>query len=285
MFVWAVAAAASLVYLVSLAISPDAGKAGSKEAQSEAEQPIRLASRALTELGVVRRTVGDVQRDLAQVREGLEQRETADRHTQTRLAVLEDKVTALSPPALPAPPVAAATPPPPSGKGKAADKAKSKDKAAAESHTTSRLSRLETEEKDGPDDPFSQPRVETGSLPGARDPEAPAAVGPSVPPVQPVVTFGAPVVTPTKSKGSTFAVQVAAGSSLDALKGTWKHLQNKHEALAGLEPRVMAPKAEGGKYRLVVGPFPSKADAEKVCTDMGVGRTGCFSTSFGGEPL
>lgn len=293
MFVWAVAAAAALAYLASLATSPDFGKAGTKEAQGEAEQPLRLATRALTEVGAVRRAVGDVQRDVAQVREGLEQRDAADKQTQSRLTELEDKVSALTPAAAPAP-VAASTPPAAAAKAKAADKGKpgdkGKDKAATDPRATSRLSRIETEEKDGPDDPFAQRRVETGSLPG-QEPEAPAAA-PANPPVQPVVMFGAPVVTTTaaaptaaKAKGSGFAVQVAAGSSLDALRSTWKHLQSKHEALSGLEPRYVAPKAEGGKYRLVAGPFPSKADAEKACTDMGVGRTGCFSTSFNGEPL
>jgi hypothetical protein len=45
------------------------------------------------------------------------------------------------------------------------------------------------------------------------------------------------------------------------------------------------PRAEGGPYRLLAGPLPSKADAEKVCADMGVGRKGCFSTGYIGQPL
>lgn len=284
MFFWAVAVAAALAYLASLASSPDLGKPGTKEAQAEGEQPLRMASRALSEVGVVRRTVGDMQRDIAQVREGLEQRDTADKQTQSRLAVLEEKVSTLAPSTAP---VAVNTPPAASPKAKAADKAKSKDKAP-DGRATSRLSRLEGEEKEGPDDPYAQPRVETGSLPGAQE-ETPAPA--ANPPVQPVVTFGAPVVTPSatpaksKSAGSGFAVQVGAGSSLDALRSTWKSLQTKHEALAGLEPRVVAPKADGSKYRLLAGPFPSKADAEKACENMAVGRSGCFSTSFSGEPL
>ena len=51
------------------------------------------------------------------------------------------------------------------------------------------------------------------------------------------------------------------------------------------KPRYVPPRTEGGPYRLVAGPLPSKADADKVCTDMGVGRQGCFSTQLAGEPL
>lgn len=281
MFIWAVAAAAALAYLASLATAPDLSKAGTKEAQAEAEQPLRLASRALSEIGTVRRTVGDMQRDISQIRDTLTERDATERQTQSRIAALEEKVTSL--PSSTAP-VAAATPPAtPVPKQKAADKAKAKDKATPEARSTSRLSRVEGEEKDGPDDPYAQPRVETGSLAG-QDSEQPAAATPP-PPVQPVVTFGVPVVTPTKGKGTGFAVQVGAGASVDALRATWKQLQSKHDSLSGLEARVVAPKAEGGKYRLVAGPFSSKADAEKACTDMNVGRTGCFSTAFSGDPL
>ena len=155
---------------------------------------------------------------------------------------------------------------------------KAKDKTADRS--TSRLSRLENEEEK---DPFERPeaeRVETGSI----VPPAQPAPAPASPAAAPTITFGAPVVTPTKSS-TTYAVQIGAGNSREAVRSSWNQLTNKHAALQGLEPRVVAPKAEGGKFRLMAGPFPSKAEAERVCADMGVGRTGCFSTTFGGEPL
>jgi hypothetical protein len=81
-------------------------------------------------------------------------------------------------------------------------------------------------------------------------------------------------------------VQLAAGPSLDALKLSWSLLAERHGAiLATLQPRFVPPRNEGGPYRLVAGPLPSKADADKVCADMGVGRTACFSTTFIGQPL
>lgn len=275
LFIWVVASAAALAYLASLLTGPDISRALQQQAQGEPEQSTRLASRALSEVGNVRRSVSEIQRDVSQIREGLEQRDNAERQTQSRLAALEERIAGTNAPVA----SNAATPP---AKQKAVEK-KAKDKAADRS--TSRLSRLENEDEK---DPFEQrseaERVETGSiLPPAKPAPAPAAT-PAAPPVAPTITFGAPVVTPTKSS-TTYAVQIAAGNSLEAIRSSWTQLSGKHPALQGLEPRVVAPKAEGGKYRLMAGPFPSKTEAERVCLDMNVGRTGCFSTTFGGSPL
>lgn len=272
LFVWVVASAAALAYLASLLTGPDLSRALQQQAQGEPEQSTRLASRALSEVGNVRRSVSEIQRDVSLMREGLEQRDNAERQTQSRLAALEERVTGMNAP------VASSTQAP-AAKQKAVEKAadkKVKDKAADRS--TSRLSRLENEDEK---DPYERPepeRVETGSIvPPAQPAPPPAAASPTI-------TFGAPVVTPTKAS-TTYAVQIGAGNSRDAIRSSWTQLTSKHAALQGLEPRIVAPKVEGGKYRLMAGPFPSKAEAERVCADMGVGRTGCFSTTFGGEPL
>jgi cell division septation protein DedD len=110
------------------------------------------------------------------------------------------------------------------------------------------------------------PNIETGSI------AAP-----------PAITFGEPEVTPARQ---AFAVQLAAGPSLDSLRLSWSLLRDRHGgALASLQPRFIAPRAEGGPYRLLAGPLPSKADADKVCTTMGVGKQSCFSTPYTGDPL
>ena len=97
------------------------------------------------------------------------------------------------------------------------------------------------------------------------------------------ITFGEPEVTPAQQ---AFAVQLAAGPSLDALRLSWNLLRERHgSALGPLQPRFVSPRTAGGPYRLLAGPLPSKADADKVCTDMGVSRKGCFTTAYVGEPL
>lgn len=269
LFIWVVASAAALAYLASLLTGPDLSRALQQQAQGEPEQSTRLASRALSEVGNVRRSVSEIQRDVGQIREGLEQRDNNDRQTQSRLSALEERVSGMNAPV-------ASNTQGPAAKQKAVEKSDKKAKDKTADRSTSRLSRLENEEEK---DPFERPeaeRVETGSIVPPAQPAPPAAA--------PTITFGAPVVTPTKSS-TTYAVQIGAGNSREAVRSSWNQLTNKHAALQGLEPRVVAPKAEGGKFRLMAGPFPSKAEAERVCADMGVGRTGCFSTTFGGEPL
>ena len=54
---------------------------------------------------------------------------------------------------------------------------------------------------------------------------------------------------------------------------------------AALEPRIVPPRSDGGPYRLLAGPFATKADADRVCTEMGVGRNGCYVTTYIGAPL
>lgn len=281
LFIWVVASAAALAYLASLLTGPDLSRAlQQQQAQGEPDQSTRLASRALSEVGNVRRSVSEIQRDVSLIREGLDQRDNADRQTQSRIAALEERVAGVNAPVANAPAAA---------KQKAVEKNEKKAKDKAADRSTSRLSRLENEDEK---DPFEQrtegERVETGSIvPPAQPthvqpvPTQPVAMAPPPPAT---ITFGVPVVTPTKSS-TTYAIQIGAGTSRDALRSSWNQLSSKHAALQGLEPRVVAPKVEGGKYRLMAGPFPSKSEAERVCIDMGVGRTGCFSTTFGGEPL
>ena len=80
-------------------------------------------------------------------------------------------------------------------------------------------------------------------------------------------------------------MQLGAGPSLDALRMSWLALRDQHgDALGTLQPRFVAPRGGSGPYRLVAGPLPSKADAEKVCTDMGLGRGACLPTTALGQP-
>jgi len=47
----------------------------------------------------------------------------------------------------------------------------------------------------------------------------------------------------------------------------------------------VAPRSDGGHYPLLAGPFAPRADASRVCTAMGVGRSGCYVTTYIGAPL
>jgi hypothetical protein len=272
--VWGLLAAGGLTYLASLGlpiVSP--GKPPAQQvAAIDPELGVRVANRALAEVGSVQQTVRAIQSDLGRLKDTVDQREVQERESQARLSAVEERLTALA-----TPPVAAEAPQSPhiiSPKQKAAEKKAASDKRAAEQRAGAHVVPVAEGPSPTPPratDPAPQaaadaPTIETGSIPAS------AAT----------VTFGEPQVTPVRQ---AYSVQVAAGPSLDALRLTWNKLTQQHGALAVLQPRFVAPKPGSATYRLVAGPLASKADAEKVCQDMGVGHQGCLPTTSVGKPL
>jgi cell division protein FtsN len=269
---WGLLAAGGLTYLASLAWHVDLRMPQEQVAQPAIDPALglRVANKALAEIDNVQQTVGEIQKDLGRLKDAVGQHDAQEREAQSRLAALEERVSTL---ATPAPPPAVSVITIPSAKQKAADKAKAAaEKRAAEQRATSRVVSVVEEPKEEPPaaapapEPAS-PKLETGSIPGS----------------PPAITFGEPQVTPVKQ---TYAVQLGAGPSLDALRMSWMALRDQHgEALGALQPRFVAPRGGSGSYRLVAGPLPSKADADKVCAELGVGREGCFATTALGQPL
>jgi hypothetical protein len=277
---WGLLAAGGLTYLASLAWQPQLFAPAPRPQVTEADPGIQAANKALAEVGSVRRVVTEIQKDLGRIKDDISRREAEEKAAQERLTRLEDRVTTMA-----ATPVAQATPEPahgpivttvrprPSEKGRATAE-KRQNGAEPPRAPTHIISVTETPAaapvltvKPKAEAPKTEPlKIETGSI------AAP-----------PAITFGEPEVTPARQ---AFAVQLAAGPSLDALRLSWGLLVERHGgALASLQPRFIAPRAEGGPYRLLAGPLPSKADADKVCAAMGVGKQGCFSTPHIGDPL
>lgn len=280
LIVWGLLAAGGLSYLATLALQPETAATAALSQAPEPDQSLLLANRALSEVGKVRQSVGEMQRDLGQMRDHLEQRDSSEKTVQSRLAALEDRVTTLATPVV-APP----TPSAPQGPSAKKDKAKSKNLVEVPA--------VKGPSQRAPSRVISVVGV-PASVPGGQDPAATPTAEPA-PPAAPLetgslappatITFGEPVVTPSRT-ATFFAVQIGAGQSLDALRLSWSLLVEKHgETLAALEPRAVAPRTEGGPYRLVAGPLTSKAEAERVCAQMGVSRANCFSTSYVGDPL
>jgi hypothetical protein len=126
-----------------------------------------------------------------------------------------------------------------------------------------------------------KPADEAAAITGTTPPSATIETG-SIPPKAEIV-FGEAVVTRTGAQ--EMAVQLAVGPSLQAVRQSWEELSERYGLLAALRPRVVAPRAEGGTYRLLAGPLPSKADAQRICSQLGVGSKACFATQFSGAPL
>jgi cell division protein FtsN len=272
LFAWGLLAAGGLTYLGTLAWQPDwlspPPPRPQVVAEPEPDPALRMATRAIAEIRDVRRSVGDVQRTVGEIKDTLDQNAADNRAVHTRLTAIEGRVSEIA--AQETVPVAAApvaAPP----KQKTAEKTQHKIVAAPKSSETQAATRVLSATMSVPDQaakPAPEPAaraIETGSI------------------KQAPIAFGEPVVT---RSSTNFAIQLGAGRSLDALKLSWSLLLDQHgDALQSLEPRLIAPRTEGTSYRLVAGPFDTRAEAEKVCAAMNLSRNKCFSTIFAGEPL
>jgi hypothetical protein len=100
---------------------------------------------------------------------------------------------------------------------------------------------------------------------------------------QPEIVFGEAVVTRAEH---LYAVQLDSAVSLDALRMRWGLLVERYgSTLATLQPRYVAPRAQGGPYRLLAGPLTSAADAKGICGELRAQIPACSTTDFAGEPL
>ncbi len=266
---WAVLAVGALAYLTFLAFPQSPSRVAQRAPAADAETgpTLRAVAKSLSEMGVaVRRGFADVQKDVTHLKEVMVEQDGKVKAADTRLNALEERVASIE---------AARAPASPPSKTKAPDpKAKAVDKQPAPSKTSD--ARVTPHVINAPP-PSSPPRenprpakqealLETGSIAKSRE-----------------VVFGDPVVTPTNA--GPYAVQLAASPSLDGLRQRWDQLVDQHGSLATLQPRVVQPRGGGGPYRLVAGPIESKADADRLCADMRVARTSCFTTPYSGSPL
>ena len=265
---WGLMAAGGLTYLGSLAWQTDFLVPPPQTQISEGEQALNIANNTRIELNTVRRTVAEVQRGVGQVKEAVDQQSAKQQEADARISALAERVTTIA--------ASATAPPQPTTKLKSAEKGAAKaDRALARSPRIISVAEAAPQAPPAsatppaPEAPEAAPPIETGSI-------APSASG--------TIVFGEPVVTRTTT--SSFAVQLGAGPSLDGLRAQWGQLVAQHgDALGSLEPRYVPPRADGGPYRLMAGPLPTRAEADKICAEMGVNRNQCFSTTFIGQRL
>ena len=262
---WALLASGALAYLAVLAFPPTAEApapqvtvAPSKDASTEVKVR-QVKTTEVKALAEVQGSLSEIRKDVSQLQEAVGERVINEKVVQTRLTALEDRVTTIdgqqeSPSAAPVSKVPGITLLPP---GQPRPVAEPPFKPIDESSAAA----------------LAPP-------PGA--PGAPIETG-SIPPKAEIV-FGEPVVTRVGTP--EMAVQLAAGPSLQAVRQSWELLSERHAGtLAALQPRVVAPRGEGGVYRLLAGPLPSKVDAERICSQLGVGSKACFATKYVGAPL
>jgi hypothetical protein len=262
---WALLASGALVYLAVLSFPPSAAvpapQATVKPAKDTptdmSEVKVRQVKttevKALTEM---QGSLSEIRKDVSQLQETVGERVVNEKVVQTRLNALEERVSTIDgqpeqAPAAPAAKVPGISLLPTGGPRPAAEPP---FKAVEEPMAITIA-------------PPPSPPIETGSIPPKAE-----------------IVFGEAVVT--RASGPEMAVQLAAGPSLQSMRQSWELLSERHGGTLGpLKPRVVAPRGEGGVYRLLAGPLPTKADAERICSQLGVGAKACFATQYAGAPL
>ena len=261
---WASLAVGALGYLAHLALQPQqAAQTRTQVAEPDPGQAIRALAKTTVEMGTMRRNLSDIQKDVADLKEVATERETKDKSVTARLTTVEERLAALHASAEPA-----ETSP---------SKAKVSERHQRKTTEPRVTARVITVPQEGP----APAPVPPAPLFKDDGPPVPLVTGSIAPKEE--ITFGEPTVT--RVGPIAFAVQLAAGPSLPGLRQSWGQLRERHGSLASLEPRVVPPRSDGGPYRLLAGPFATRADADRVCTEMGVGRNGCYVTTYIGTPL
>jgi hypothetical protein len=271
---WGLLATGALSYLGTLVWPPELLSAAPAPAAipqrpqlAEADQALRTASKALADVGSVRRAVGDVQKSVDQLQASIQQQQAQEKAVEARVAALEDRVSSVA-----AAVVAVQQPPPSPSTSKKAEKLeKSRPKAVAE----------KADKKDGP--PRQPTRIISAAPAPKSESPAPTIETGSIAAAPAPIVFGDPVVTRAQE---SYAVQLVAAPSLDALRLNWTMLVDRHgPTLSELQPRYLSPQAAGGQYRLLAGPFKSAKEAARVCGELLARQVHCATTEYTGQPL
>jgi phage-related minor tail protein len=90
----------------------------------------------------------------------------------------------------------------------------------------------------------------------------------------PEITFGPPIVTPA---AEPVGIHLDAGPSIDALRLKWSMLHHRHSSVLGdLEPRfLIAGTAGSPSFQLMAGPISSAEEASRLCALLRAKRVAC----------
>jgi hypothetical protein len=260
--IWALLASGALAYLAVLAFPPSA--------QAPAPPQVSLKPPQDTSTEVSARQVKTTEvKDMTQVQGSLNEirKEVSPPPEAVGERPLNEKVVQTSPNA-------------PEERVSTTDGAQPPPAAAAPAAKVPGISVLATAGPPVAEAPF-KPVDEPTAATSAPPPAASIETG-SIPP-KAEISFGEAVVT--RAGPQEMAVQLAAGPSLQAVRQSWEQLSERYGLLTALQPRVVAPRGDRGVYRLLAGPLPTKADAERICSQLGVGGKACFATQYTGAPL
>jgi hypothetical protein len=260
LFTWGLLAVGALAYLTLLTFPPQA-----VSPPTASVTPAGGDADGSKEIAEVRGSIGEIRKDVTELKASASERAENEKVIKTRVTALEERVSTID---------GAPPPPPPATDGGVQSKAAPSENEPSAGDASSKQPGAPPSTTPPVVKVVPSVPIETGSIAPKEDAKEDA---------KEEIVFGEAVVT---RGGREFAVQLAAAPSLTALKQSWGQLAERHAgALANLKPRVVSPRAEGGIYRLIAGPLPTKADAERVCSELRVGPKACFATPYAGAPL
>jgi hypothetical protein len=244
--------------------------------------------RSLADLDPLRRTVGEVKMDVANLKIAVQEASDRDRAILEKVSTLQgsdpQEPEAAQPADAPHTPEAMIPPTPrPDPRKSAGAKAPTVITAAATPDRKSHNAMLanggqkpEKAQKKAAQEKASG--IETGSI-------ARAATSP--PPPAPTVNVPAAAKPAPPPKPVPVGMLVATGPSLDALRLNWSILTDRHgDTVRNLHPRyVVTGSADKRTYGLVVGPVGSTAEAKSVCRAMQSRGQDCRVSAYRGNAL
>jgi len=267
--IWMAIASFAVAYLALLGLKPHMF-ASSAQTATEIDQKIaqtrRDMERGLADLDPLRRTVGEVKMDVANLKVAVQEASVRDRVIMDKVAALE--TSAQSAPKAPERAQSAAASPaatiPPTPKKKAAAPPTGAPSNFAPPVGPSAEDVRARAQKSAKVINGNKPAdgIETGSI------KRPTKVAPA-------------------AKSQPVGVILAQGPTVDTLRLNWSILTDRHaDAMRNLHPRyVVNGKANNRTYGLVVGPVASTAEAKNLCKVMQSRGLPCEVSTYRGNAL
>jgi hypothetical protein len=285
---WMAVASFALAYVALLGMSPHmltSVAQKSPDVDEKLAQTRRDMERGLADLDPLRRTVGEVKMDVANLKIAVQQASERDQAILEKVSTLRGpepqghdapQPDAAQPSEARHTPAAMIPPPPqPDPRKSGGAKAPRPVTAAARQSGEPKSAMI----VNGGKKQKSANAIETGSI-------SRAATSPPAP-VRTVSVPAAVKPAPAPVKATPVGVLVATGPSLDSLRLNWSILTDRHaDSVRNLHPRyVVTGSANKRTYGLVVGPVASTAEAKSLCRAMQSRGQACKVSAYRGNAL
>ena len=274
--IWLAIASFALVYLALLGLKPHMFASTGKSAD-EIEQKLTQArrdmERGLADLDPLKRTVGQVKMEVANLKIAAEEANVRDQVILEKVAALESAVPKKTPEHAQAKSAAAspsaAIPPTPKPKKAGATTSFAPPVGPSAEDVRAREAQKSAKIINGTQARSASDNIETGSI-------------------QHKTTVVPPATKPrAAAKPQSVGVILATGPTIDSLRLNWSILTDRYaDAVRDLHPRyVVKGKASNRTYGLVVGPLASTAEAKNLCKDMETRGMPCQVSTYRGNAL